>query len=242
VINERFARRYFGDLDPVGRRVGMGTGPDARTDIEIIGVVGNFAYRNMREETEHAYFAFREGDGEAGTLYVKMRESTPGALVQLRAAVARVDTGLPLLKPRTMDDQVARSLMTERMLATLSGGFGSIALLLSVVGLYGVMAFVVTARTREIGIRLALGATRSSTVWQVVRDAILMLTGGAALALPCMWGVGRLIDAQLYGVTSLDAPTLAAASLLLVIAAMVGATVPAWRAASVKPTVALRAE
>src|SRR5690606_33846986 len=175
-------------------------------------------------------------------LYVKMRESTPGALVQLRAAVARVDTGLPLLKPRTMDDQVARSLMTERMLATLSGGFGSIALLLSVVGLYGVMAFVVTARTREIGIRLALGATRSSTVWQVVRDAILMLTGGAALALPCMWGVGRLIDAQLYGVTSLDAPTLAAASLLLVIAAMVGATVPAWRAASVKPTVALRAE
>lgn len=242
VINERFARRYFGGLDPIGRRVGLGAGPDARTDIEVVGVVSDFAYRDLREETEHAFFPFLEGGGEAGTFYVKMRESSTTALATLRAAVARVDTGLPLLAPRTLDDQVARSLMTERMLATISSGFGIIALLLSVVGLYGVMSFVVTGRTREIGIRLALGATRSTAVWHVVRDAMLMMVAGAAIALPCVWGVGRLIEAQLFGVTSIDAPTIVTASLLLLVAALAGATFPAWRAASVRPTEALRAE
>lgn len=115
-------------------------------------------------------------------------------------------------------------------------------LVLSVVGLFGVMSFVVTSRTREIGIRLALGAGRSSAVWHVMRDALAMIAVGAALALPAVWSLGRFVEAQLFGVSPIDAPTIAGASLLLLAAAGAGAMFPAWRAASVRPTEALRVE
>jgi len=153
-----------------------------------------------------------------------------------------VDPTLPLLSPRTLDEQVDLSLTTERMMATLSGGFAAVALLLSVVGLYGVMAFVVTSRTPEIGIRMALGATRRAAVWLVVADAVAMIAAGTAIALPLVWGLGRLVEAQLFGVHALDAPTIAVASLVLALVALAAAMLPAWRAASVSPTEALRFE
>ena len=128
------------------------------------------------------------------------------------------------------------------MLATLSSGFGAIALLLSVVGLYGVMSFVVTHRTQEIGVRLALGATRSAVVWLIVRDALVMIGAGTAIALPCAWALRRLVEAQLFGVSAVDGPTIAAASGLLALVALGAAMLPAWRAASVSPTEALRFE
>ena len=147
-----------------------------------------------------------------------------------------------MLSPRTLDEQVDRSLTTERMMATLSGGFAAVALLLSVVGLYGVMAFVVTSRAPEIGIRMALGATRRAAVWLVVADAVVMIAAGTAIALPLVWGLGRLVEAQLFGVHAIDAPTIAVASLVLAGVALSAAIVPAWRAASVSPTEALRFE
>ena len=113
-----------------------------------------------------------------------LRGSAEAAFASIRALVAQVDPALPV-SLRTFEDQIDRSLRTERMLATLSSGFGAIALLLSVVGLYGVMSFVVTKRTQEIGVRLALGATRSAAVWLVVRDALMMIAAGTAVALPC---------------------------------------------------------
>jgi putative ABC transport system permease protein len=137
---------------------------------------------------------------------------------------------------------VARSLTTERMLATLSGGFASIALILSVVGLYGVMSFVVANRTQEIGIRMALGATRAAAVWLVVADAVTMIAAGTAIAQPGVWAVSRVVEAQLFGVSAVDGPTIAAASLVLALVALAAALVPAWRAASVSPTSALRFE
>jgi ABC-type antimicrobial peptide transport system permease subunit len=156
--------------------------------------------------------------------------------------VGRVDPTLPLVSPRTLDETIDRSLTTERMLATLSGGFACVALLLSVVGLYGVMAFVVTSRTQEIGIRMALGATRRSAVWLVVADAVAMIAAGTAIALPCMWAVRRLVEAQLFGVQALDAPTIVMASAMLALVALAAAMLPAWRAASISPTDALRFE
>jgi ABC-type antimicrobial peptide transport system permease subunit len=123
----------------------------------------------------------------------------------------------------------------------LSGGFAGIALLLSVVGLYGVMAYVVTSRTQEIGIRMALGATRSTPVWLVVADAVAMIGAGTALVLPCVWAVRRLVEAQLFGVRPVDA-TIDGASALLALVALAAAILPAWRAASVSPTEALRFE
>jgi putative ABC transport system permease protein len=241
IVNEAFARRYFGTSSPIGHRLGFGNRPDAKTDIEIVGVVRDFSYRSLRERSEQAFFPFFEGDGQTGTFYVRVR-GTASALPSLRTAVGRVDPTLPLLSPRTLDERVDRSLITERMLATLSGGFAGIALLLSVVGLYGVMAFVVTSRTQEIGIRMALGATRGAAVWLVVADAVAMILAGTALALPCVWAVSRVVEAQLFGVRALDGPTIAAACLLLSLVALAAAMLPAWRAASVSPTEALRFE
>ena len=141
-----------------------------------------------------------------------------------------------------MNEQVDRSLNTEHILATLSGGFGILALLLSLIGLYGVMSFVVTQRTREIGIRLALGARRSSTMWLVLRDALVMIVCGIAVGMPVVWILGRLVQSQLYDVSSSDPTTLAAAILILSSAALGAAFIPARRASIVSPTDALRAD
>jgi ABC-type antimicrobial peptide transport system permease subunit len=149
---------------------------------------------------------------------------------------------LPISYFRTLDEQINRSLNTERMLAALSASFGMLALALSVVGLYGVMSFVVTQRTREIGIRLALGATRLSTVWLVLGDALVMIAGGTAIALPCVWALGRLVESQLYDVKPTDPVTIIAATLVLCSTALGAALIPARRASAVNPTDALRFE
>jgi ABC-type antimicrobial peptide transport system permease subunit len=128
------------------------------------------------------------------------------------------------------------------MLAALSGSFGMLALLLSLVGLYGVMSFAVTQRTREIGIRLALGSTRLATVWLVLRDALMMITAGIVIALPCVWALGRLIESQLYDVKPTNPATIAMATLILCSATLGAALIPARRASAVNPTEALRFE
>ena len=135
-----------------------------------------------------------------------------------------------------------RSARRKRILATLSAAFGAVALLLSLVGLVGVMSFVVTQRTREIGIRIALGAHRPAAVWLVLRDAVAMIVAGAAIALPCVAALGRLVESQLFGVTPTDPATIAATTLLLALAALGAAFVPAYGASTVNPTDALRAE
>jgi len=133
-------------------------------------------------------------------------------------------------------------LNTERMLATLSGGLGTLALLLSLVGLYGVMSFVVTRRTREIGIRLALGASRWSAIWMVLHDALLMTLAGIGIGLPVVWFLGKLIMSQLYDVKPFDLTVIAIATLVLGTAGLTAALVPAHRASAVNPTDSLRAE
>jgi len=128
------------------------------------------------------------------------------------------------------------------MLAALSTVFGTLALLLSLVGLYGVTSFVVTQRTREIGIRLALGATGLSTIWLVLRDALAMIAVGTAIALPCLWALGRIVESQLYDVKATDPMTILMATLVLCSAALGAALIPARRASAVNPTDALRFE
>jgi ABC-type antimicrobial peptide transport system permease subunit len=149
---------------------------------------------------------------------------------------------LPMASFRTLDEQVSRSLNTERMLASLSSSFGILALVLSMVGLYGVISFVVTQRTREIGIRLALGATRLSAIWLVLRDALVMIAAGTAIALPCVWALGRLVESHLYDVKPTDPVTILAATLVLCSTALGAALIPARRASAVNPTDALRFE
>jgi predicted permease len=242
IINEAFANRYFEGRSPLGARICEGSGPDAKPNIEIIAVVADFSYRGLREDSEQAYFPISASDGSGGNFYVRVRGTPEAAFQSIRTVTHNADPALPITYLRTLQEQVNRSLNTERMLATLSGGFGTLALLLSLVGLYGVMSFVVTQRTREIGIRLALGATRTSALWLVLRDALVMITAGTAIALPCVWALGRLVESQLFGVKPTDPPAIAAATLLLTSAALGAALIPAYRASSVNPTDALRFE
>jgi predicted permease len=242
IVNESFVKRYLPGQNPLGVVICQGAGPDAKPTIEIVGVVSDFNYRGLREESEQAYFPLIEGSDAGGNFYVKVRGTPEQAAQSIRSIVHSADPALPLTYLRTMGEQVDRSLNTERILATLSAGFGALALLLSLVGLYGVMSFVVTQRTREIGIRMALGAGGSAAVWLVLRDAIVMIAAGTAVAVPCVGILGRLVESQLFGVTATDPVTIAGTILLLAAATLAAALIPAYRAATVNPTDALRAD
>jgi predicted permease len=244
IVNEAFVDRYFGGRSPLGERIATGYGPDVRPEIEIVGVVANISYRGVREEWEQAYFpiATDEAFYAGANFYVRVQGPSEAGFQAIRTILRSVDPTLPVNYLRTLDEQVSRSLNTERMLAALSGSFGALALLLSLVGLYGVMSFVVTQRTREIGIRLALGATRLAAVWLVLRDALVMITVGIAIALPCVWTLGRLIESQLYDIEPTDPATIATATLILCAATLGAALIPARRASAVNPTEALRFE
>jgi predicted permease len=242
IVNEAFAKRYLGGRSPLGVRICQGSGPDAKPNIEIVGVMSNFSYRGLREDSEQAYFPFFEGEGAGGTFYVRVRGTPESSFQALRAIVRNVDPTLPMTDFRTVNEQLDRSLNTEHMLATLSGSFSILALLLSLVGLYGVMSFVVTQRTREIGIRLALGARRWSAIWLVLRDALAMILSGICIGLPFVWALGRLVESQLYDVKSSDPAVIAIAILVLCSAGLGAALIPAHRASGVNPTDALRVE
>jgi putative ABC transport system permease protein len=241
IVNEAFVKRYFGGRNPLGALVAMGSGPGTKPDTEIIGVVENISYRSVREQWEQAYYPIGT-EFSGSNFYVRFRGTPESAFRSIRAILRKADPALPITYFRTLDQQIDRSLNTEHMLAALSSSFGTLALLLSLVGLYGVMSFVVTQRTREIGIRLALGATRLSTIWLVLRDALVMIAGGTAIALPCVWALGRLVESQLYDVGPTDPVTILAATLVLCSTALGAALIPARRASSVNPTEALRFE
>jgi predicted permease len=242
IVNEAFVRRYLAGRDPIGIHIGEGSGPNIKPDIEIVGVCATFDYRGLRDDSEQAFFPMFEGYDAGATFYIKVRGAPEQSIESIRRLVRQADPRLPILSLRTMDDQVNRSLSTERLLATLSGSFGVLALVLSLIGLYGVMSFVVTRRTREIGIRLALGATGASTIRLVMRDAVVMIAIGMAIALPCVAALGKLVQSQLFGITATDPTTVAAAALVLAACALAAAIIPAWRASNVNPTDALRLE
>jgi len=245
IVSESFARRYFGARSPVGYRVGFGARPDTQTTVEIIGVVKGFSRRTMRDDRdgiEQAFVPYWDRGTGGGTFYVRVKGRPEAAMASIRAAVAAVDAGLPVVGMTTLDEQIGRSLATERLLAALSSGFGLIAMLLSVVGLYGVISFVAAHRTQEIGIRIALGATRGEAVWLIARDAMVMIGAGIAAGVPCVWWLSRFVEAQLYGVAGLDAASIVGACTVLTVVGLGAAILPAWRAATVSPTDALRCE
>jgi ABC-type antimicrobial peptide transport system permease subunit len=191
---------------------------------------------------DQAFFPYFAGPVGGGGFYLRARTGSASAFAGVRAAVRQVDPGLTVADLRTLDDQLDRSLANERLLATLATAFAALAVLLAVIGLYGVTSFVVTRRTREIGIRLALGSSRRGALWLVLRDTATMVGAGLALALPTVWALGRLVQSQLFGLAALDGATIAGAAVLIALVALGASAVPAHRAASVSPTEALRYE
>jgi predicted permease len=244
IVNEKFAKRFFGGTNPVGRHVGMGGDPGTKTDIEIIGVVRDTKYEDMRTDVPvQLYLPYLQVNFTTGmTAYVRARGDAESLFPALRQVVREADPNVPVYGMRTVDEQVDRSLVTERMLATLSTSFGLLATLLAAVGLYGVMAYMVARRTREIGIRMALGAAQGSVVWLVMREVLVLAAAGVAIGAPGAWLLSRLVERQLFGIKPADPATLALSTAGIVAVALLSGYLPARRAVSIDPMRALRWE
>ena len=243
IVNQKFVKRYFGDANPLGRHIGMGIDPGTKTDIQIVGVVGDTKYESLRDEIPYElYVPAAQSGPNGGTVYVRAPGDPTSMFNTLRAAVRGVDAGVPMYDMRTLDHQMEISLLTERLLATLSSVFGCLATLLAALGLYGVMAFMVARRTREIGIRMALGAGQGSVVWMVLRETLTLAGIGVAIGLVGAYAVTRLIQTQLFGVQPTDLLTMAAASLGIAAVTALAGYIPARRATAIDPMSALRWE
>jgi predicted permease len=244
IVNQKFVKRYFGSADPLGRHIGMGIDPGTKTDIEIVGVVGDTKYESMRDEIPFELYVpvdqqrFLNGV----TVYVRAAGDPAHMFNALRPEVRAVDTSVPMYDMRTLTDQLEISLLTERLLAALSSVFGCLATLLAALGLYGVMAFMVARRTREIGIRMALGAGQGTVVWMVLRETLTLAGVGVAIGLVGAYAVTRLIQTQLFGVEPTDLLTMAAASLGIAAVTALAGYIPARRATGIDPMSALRWE
>jgi predicted permease len=243
VVNETFAKRYFAGAVPVGRRIGIGDNPGTQTNIEVVGLVRNAKYTGIREEDRpQVFFPYLQATMEGVTAYVRTSQDPTAMMSTLRREMAALDPQLAIYEIGTLDERVEQSVVNERLIASLSAVLSVMATLLSVIGLYGVMAYLVARRTREIGIRMALGALGSQIARGVLREAALLVTAGLALGFIAAWQLGRYIEGQLYGVRPADAMTIALAAVTLTAVAAVATALPARRAASVAPMSALRGD
>src|SRR5262249_1338786 len=235
-VNESFARYFFKDQDPLGRGFGFGRKPEGdELPITIVGVVRDGKVASLKEPAKrYAYLPYTQQSDLGGMTFYARAGGAPDPLAaRLRKIVAGVDATLPVTDLKTMEAQIRQSLLVERLVAWLSAAFGLLATLLAGLGLYGVMSYAVTLRTREIGIRMALGAERSRGLALVPREVSLLTAVGFAFGLPGGYALGRLVEAQLFGLTARDPLTFAVAAGTLLTAALLAGYVPAARAARV---------
>jgi predicted permease len=255
VVNQVFADKYFPNQDPIGRRFGFG-GPEHRADFSIIGIVENVTFRNPRNATPPPMFFLPllqmwksewannslARSNLIGNIELRVEGSAPGLAGEARAALAGIDPNLTIINVTTIREQLGNLLGHERLIAQLTALFGVLALLLAAIGLYGVTAHTVTGRTGEIGVRMALGATRPAVIGMILSGVFTQVAWGVAIGVPAALAGGHILAKQLFGVKSSDPLTMAAVTLALAAAALLAGFVPALRASSIDPVRALRAD
>ena len=251
VVNQTFARKYLGEGIPIGRRFGFGDAKNNR-DIEVIGVVSDAKFADLRQEVPPTiYLPFLQGVtgetavlGALGAMHFEVR--TAGNPLAIAPSVRRVaqamDPNIALYDFRSQTEQIEQTLLQERLFARLTGFFGILAATLGCIGVYGIMAFAITGRTREIGIRIALGASRGEILAMLLRETFVLLAAGITAGILVALEASRLLTALLYGLKPSDPLTIAGAALLMLTAAAIAGYVPARRATKVDPLVALRYE
>ena len=242
IINQTMARYFFGKENPLGRHLWRGS--KGTIPIEIVGVVRDAKYQTLREDTlRTVYLPIQQDDTiENCTFFVRSASDGPGRGTAIRSAVAGLDPNLPVYNLESMQGQINESIYTDRIVAVLSLFFGGLATLLAAIGLYGVMAYNVARRTREIGVRMALGAERGTVLWLVMREVAMLAGIGIAIALPAAYAVGRALNAQLFGVPPADFAVLIGSAVFLAVIATLAGYLPALRATRIDPLIALRYE
>ncbi len=240
VVNEELARRYFAGMNPIGQRYGLGGSPD---QIEIVGVVSDAKYNDLRQEfIPMAYYPWRQVMPARLNALVVRTAGDPAALAAaLRRAVTSVHPDI-FVDARTLTSQIEGSLVRERLMAHLSGFLGALAMLLACIGIYGVMAYAVTRRTSEIGLRMALGAAPGNVARMVLREALLLALSGMIVGVPVALWLARFTRSLLFGLQPNDPTILVGAGTSLFMVCVLAGWLPAWRAARVDPTTALRSE
>jgi predicted permease len=246
VVNQAFAKAHFGDENPIGKRFGLD--PDKPSDIEIVGIARDAKYTSQRDEIQPTvYQPWRQVLRRMtfATFEVRTAGDPAAAIAGIRQAMREVDSNLPLDNIRTQKQQANDTLSMERMFAKLLTLFGLIAQQLAAIGLYGVMAYVVSQRTHEIGIRMALGADRRNVLMMVVRQGMILTVAGITLGLAAAYVLTKYLESltsMLFGVKPRDPWTFAVIGILLSVVALVACLVPARRATKVDPLSALRYE
>ena len=245
IVNQALARKYFPNQNPIGRRFTMDdSATQNRSWLEIVGVSADTRYSNLNEEPPPLHFdLYRQSKDVGGVTYIVRTRLKPEAIVpSLRAVVRDIDRDLPLMDVRTQRQQIDATIVQQRVFASLTAAFGILALALACVGIYGIMAYAVSQRTNEIGIRLALGAERSQVQGMVLKEAGWLAAAGVVVGVAVALGLGQLIKSMLYGLHPSDPVSLVGAAVLLLGVALLAGWVPAMRASRVEPMEALRHE
>ena len=245
IVNQSMANHFWPGKDPIGRRFSANS-RQPEGAVEVIGVVRDAKFANLRGDIPRFFYIpiLQAEVIDTMTFYVRTRAGAGAGdqFAAVRQTVQRIDPSLPVLDMKSMEQQVNDTLFTERLVAMLAVFFGVLATALAAIGLYGVMSYTVSRRTREIGLRMALGAARASVLWMVLREVITLTIGGILIGLPAALAVSRLIESQLFGLSSTDPLTLMLAAVTLTLVALTAGYVPAWRATRIDPMLALRAD
>jgi predicted permease len=243
VVNESFVKRFFPKLNPVGRSFNAGWNHPER--VLIVGVCRDMKYYSVRKTPEatfyQPYWQATDGLGRA-TFAIRTHMNTAAMAPLLRTAVQSIDGNLPMLDIRTQNEQIAATMQQERIFADLTAAFGVLALILASIGIYGILAYSVSRKTNEIGIRMALGARGTQVMRMVLGEAGWMTIIGVMAGLGCALAMGRVVASMLYGLKAWDAKTLASAAGVLLLVALAASWIPARRAAGIDPMQALRHE